>query len=125
MTRVKRSFTPEERLSLLKEAEREGYMGTCRKYNLSPALLSKWKQRYLAKGTEGLKPAYKRIDPEVRALEEENERLKRIIARQALEIEVKSEVLKKNLSNPRKSDADQKILGPRVCAITFQLATIA
>lgn len=32
---------------------------------------------------EGLKPAYRRIDPEVRALEEENERLKRIIARQA------------------------------------------
>jgi len=42
-----------------------------------------------------LKPAYHRIDPEVRALEEENERLKRIIARQALEIEVKSELLKK------------------------------
>ena len=45
---------------------------------------------------EGLKPAYHRVDPEVRALEEENERLKRIVARQALEIEVKSELLKKN-----------------------------
>jgi hypothetical protein len=44
---------------------------------------------------EGLKPAYHRVDPEVRALEEENERLKRIIAKQALEIEVKSELLKK------------------------------
>ena len=37
-----------------------------------------------------------RIDPELRALEEENERLKRIIARQALEIEFKSELLKKS-----------------------------
>jgi putative transposase len=45
---------------------------------------------------EGLKPAYKRVDPELRALEEENERLKRIIARQALEIEFKSELLKKS-----------------------------
>ena len=39
MSRAKRSFTPEERLSLLQEAEREGYMETCRKYNLSPSLL--------------------------------------------------------------------------------------
>ena len=102
MTRTKRSFTPEDRLSLLQEAEREGYMETCRKHNLSPTVLSKWKQRYLAKGTEGLKPAYKRVDPEVRALEQENERLKRIIAKQALELEVKSELLKKTPIQPRR-----------------------
>ena len=102
MSKVKRSFTPEERLSLLQEAEREGYMETCRKYNLSPSLLAKWKQRYLAKGSEGLKPAYKRVDPEVRALEEENERLKRIIARQALELEVKTELLKKTPIQPKR-----------------------
>ena len=77
-------------------------METCCKYNLSPTLLSKWKQRYLAKGTEGLKPAYKRVDPEVRALEEENERLKRIIARQALELEVKTELLKKTPIQPKR-----------------------
>jgi putative transposase len=102
MPRTRRSFDSEEKLSIIQEAEREGYMETCRKYNLSPALLSRWKQKYQAKGTEGLKPAYKRIDPDVRALEEENERLKRIIARQALEIEVKSELLKKTPIQPRK-----------------------
>lgn len=102
MPRTRRSFTPEERLSLIQEAEREGYMETCRKYNLSPTLLSRWKQKYQAKGAEGLKPAYKRIDPEVRALEEENERLKRIIARQALELEVKTELLKKTPIQPKK-----------------------
>jgi transposase-like protein len=102
MTRTKRSFTPEDRLSIVKEGEQEGFMETCRKYNLSPALIYKWKQRYLAKGAEGLKPAYKRVDPEVRALEEENERLKRIIAKQALELEVKSELLKKTPIQPKK-----------------------
>jgi putative transposase len=102
MPRTRRSFTPEERLSLIQEAEREGYMETCRKYNLSPTLLSRWKQKYQAKGAEGLKPAYRRIDPEVRALEEENERLKRIIARQALELEVKTEMLKKTPIQPKK-----------------------
>ena len=102
MTRTRRSFTPEERLSLLQEAEREGFIETCRKYNLSPTLLSKWKQRYKSKGTEGLKPAYRRVDPELRALQEENEKLKRIIANQALELEVKSELLKKTPIQPRK-----------------------
>ncbi len=44
----------------------------------------------------GLKPRYKTVDPTVRGLEQENERLKRIIAKQALEIEFKDELLKKN-----------------------------
>ncbi|TAH27447.1 MAG: transposase [Cytophagales bacterium] len=95
MSRVNRKFSPEERLSILQEAEREGTVETSRKYNLSPSLLSKWKERYLTKGAAGLKPQYNRVDPQVRALEEENERLKRIIARQALELEVKGELLKK------------------------------
>jgi hypothetical protein len=44
---------------------------------------------------DGLKPAYHRIDPDVRALEQENERLKKIVAKQALQIEVQGELLKK------------------------------
>ena len=42
-----------------------------------------------------MKGEYRRIDPLVRAMEEENLRLKKIIAKQALEIEVKDELLKK------------------------------
>jgi putative transposase len=96
MKKERRIFTPEDRLAILQEAQREGATVTCRKYNLAPSLYAKWKNKYLSKGVEGLKPAYKRIDQELRALEEENERLKRIIARQALEIEFKSELLKKS-----------------------------
>lgn len=72
----------------LQEAESEGTVETSRKYNLSPSLISKWKERYLTKGAAGLRPQYNRVDLQVRALEEENKRLKRIIARQALELEV-------------------------------------
>jgi transposase-like protein len=102
MTKTRRTFSPEDRLSLIREAEREGYMQTCRKYNLSPALLSRWKKKYQAQGTEGLKPRYRTVDPEKRALQEENERLKRIIANQALELEVTTELLKKTPIQPRK-----------------------
>lgn len=95
MKKTYRKFSPEERLSIIQESQREGSLEVCRKYHISPSLLSKWKQRYLSKGVAGLRPLYHRIDPVVRALEEENERLKRIMAKQALEIEVKSELLKK------------------------------
>jgi hypothetical protein len=42
-----------------------------------------------------LKDSYKKIDPQIRDLEVENERLKKIIAKQALQIEIQSELLKK------------------------------
>ena len=62
----------------------------------------RWKKKYLSQGINGLKPAYRKIDPALRDLEEENERLKKIIARQALELEVKSELLKNFISNQDK-----------------------
>ena len=95
MTKTKRLFTPEERLSIVQEGQREGRAATIRKYNIAPSLYDKWRHKYLNLGLDGLKNKYKRIDPAVRELQEENERLKRIIAKQALEIEVKSELLKK------------------------------
>jgi len=95
MTKQRRKFTPEERLSILQEAAREGQSATIRKYQLAPSLFNRWKQKYQGEGINGLRDKHKKIDPELKALELENERLKRIIAKQALEIEVKSELLKK------------------------------
>ena len=63
-----------------------------------------WRKKYLAKGAEGLKPSYRRVDPQLRALEEENERLKRIVARMAMELEVKTEMLKKTPIQFRKKE---------------------
>lgn len=102
MTKTKRQFTPEERLSIIQEGQREGRAATIRKYDIAPSLYDKWGQKYLNQGIEGLKNKYKRIDPAVRDLQEENERLKRIIAKQALEIEVKTELLKKTPIGPRR-----------------------
>lgn len=100
MTNARRKFTPEDRLSVLREAEREGRANTLRKYNISPSLYNRWRKKYLSEGLKGLKDEYKRTDPEVLALQAENERLKRIVARQALELEVKSELLKKTSFQP-------------------------
>lgn len=102
MGTTRRKFSPEDRLSILQEGEREGQSVTIRKYQLAPSLYTRWKNKYLREGIYGLKDKHKKIDPEVRTLELENERLRRIIAKQALEIEVKTELLKKTPINPKR-----------------------
>ena len=96
MTKTRRKFSAEERLSILQEAERSGGAETCRKYNLSQTLLGKWKRNYLKTGsTNDRRRGRTPLDPELVQLREENEKLKRIVAKQALELEVKTELLKK------------------------------
>lgn len=43
MSKLRRQFTPEEKYSILQEAEREGPTETARKYNLAYSVLSNWK----------------------------------------------------------------------------------
>ena len=95
MTKTRRQFSPEEKYSILQEAEKEGHTEICRKYNLASSVLTYWKKKYLSKGKDGLKMGYRRIDPQVRELETENLRLKKIIGDQALELEFKNELIKK------------------------------
>ena len=96
MAKQRRQFTPEEKHSILQESERIGHTEACRKYSLSTSLLFNWKRKYLTKGKEGLKSEYRRVDPQLRLLEEENAKLKRIIGNQALELEFKTELFKKS-----------------------------
>ena len=102
MTKSRRQFTPEEKYSILQEAEREGVTETCRRYNLAHSVLSYWRKKYLANGKKGLEAGYRKVDPSVRELEEENARLKKIIAKQALEIEFKDELIKKRQAHLQK-----------------------
>jgi putative transposase len=96
MSIIKRKWSEAQKLQIIQETEQFGLQETLRKYNLSQSLFHKWRRAYNGEGMQGLKPRYKVIDPAVRQLEVENERLKRIIAKQALEIEFKDELLKKS-----------------------------
>lgn len=95
MSKQKREFSPEEKISILQEGEREGVSVTCRKYNLAHSVFNYWRKKYLSKGKEGLRYTREKADPRVKELEAENERLRRVISKQALEIEVKNELIKK------------------------------
>ena len=103
MTTHHRKFSVEQKLYILQEATQEGVAQTLRKHNLSHSVFSRWRKQLSTSGSPGLQPHYPKADPEKKALELENARLKKIIANQALELEFKTELLKKAASlHPRK-----------------------
>jgi putative transposase len=89
-------FSVEQKLQILQEADQHGTTQTLRKHNLSHSVFLRWKNQFNSGGQSLLKPQYHKIDPELRALQEENARLKKIIGNQALELEFKTELLKKS-----------------------------
>jgi putative transposase len=85
----------EQKLEIIQEARENGLTVTLRKHNLSNSVFNRWKDQFDSGGTQALKRRKDVFSPEYKALEEENERLKKIVAKQALELEVKTELLKK------------------------------
>lgn len=96
MSKQRRKFSVEQKLQIIQEADQTGITQTLRKYNLSHSVFLRWKNQFNEGGAGSLAPRYKKIDPELRALQEENARLKKIIGNQALELEFKTELLKKS-----------------------------
>ena|ERR1700676_2960172 len=102
MAKQRGSFSVEQRLQIFQEAEQNGITQTVRKHNLAHSVFFRWKNQFNQGGTKLLQPQYHKIDPELKALQEENARLKKIIGNQALELEFKTELLKKNEAYERK-----------------------
>ncbi len=96
MSKERRKWSEAEKLQIIQEAEQNGVTETLRKYNLAQSLFHRWRRAYNGEGMEGLRPQYKTVDPELKRLQQENERLKKIIAKQALELDFKDELLKKS-----------------------------
>jgi putative transposase len=90
-----RKWTIEEKLSILKEAEKLGVTPTIRKHRIFYATYYNWKEKFELQGAEGLKLIHRRVDPELKALQLENQRLKQIIAEKELALQIKEELLKK------------------------------
>jgi putative transposase len=85
----KSRFSEEHIVGILKEQAAGEATGTlCRRHGISQQTLYRWKQKY--DGLEGKE--LKRL----KALEEENARLKRLVAEQALDNQALKELLRKN-----------------------------
>jgi putative transposase len=84
----KSRFSEEQIIGVLKEADAGMKVADlCRKYGISDATFYNWRSRY---GGMDVSEARR-----LRQLEEENQRLKRLVADQALDIQVLKDVLGK------------------------------
>jgi putative transposase len=80
-----KKHTPEQIVAILRRIEGgESAQAVSREVNISDATLHRWKQQYGAMEIDELK--------ELKALRDENARLKRIVADQVLNIQVLKEV---------------------------------
>lgn len=96
MSKTRRSFSASEKLSIINEADQFGVTVTLRKHNLSPTVFRRWRDNFNEGGVASLQSYSKLRNPEVEALEEQIRVLKNIVAKQSIELEFKSELLKKN-----------------------------
>lgn len=96
-----RTWTAQQKLSIIKEAEQNGVTATIRKHEIYSNTFYIWKEKYELEGFEGLESRRQRIDPEIKKLQLENQRLKQILADKELELSIKAELLKKTIRNPR------------------------
>ncbi len=82
------SFSEEKIISILKEVEAGAkVIDVCRKYGMSDATYYNWKAKYYGMEVNELK--------RLKQLEEENRKLKQIVADQALDIQALKHVLSK------------------------------
>jgi putative transposase len=80
-----KKHTPEQIIAILRRIDGgDAAQAVCREMNISEATLYRWKQQYGGMQLDELK--------ELKALREENARLKRVVADQALNIHVLKEV---------------------------------
>ena len=86
---VHKKYTEEQIISVLTEAEAGAKTAElCRKYGMSDATFYNWKAKYAGLTVSELK--------RLKALEDENRRLKQIVAQQALDNWALKELLSKN-----------------------------
>ena len=93
MSATRRKFTDEEKLEILHQASQSGITEALRKHNLSYSVFTRWKQKFIEQNNHSGNSHFN--SSEIRLLQEENIRLKKIIADLALALELKNEELRR------------------------------
>jgi putative transposase len=86
---MNRRYTEEQIVKILKEAQAGARAeDLCRKYNVAVNTFYRWKQKYAGMEISDVKKLH--------GLEDENRKLKQMVAEQALELRAAKELLSKN-----------------------------
>jgi len=101
----KRTFSKEEKLQILREAQEKGVKTTLEKHGVYPATYYSWKNKYEEMGElgfrHGMTPAHIK---EIKRLEKENALLKKLLAEKEIEGHLKDEMIKKKYAWARKKN---------------------
>jgi len=95
MLTPRRKFTDEEKIRILKEAQDENITTILKRYTLSYSVFVKWREKFAENMSNYPPTTMESLKKQVQLLTDENLRLKRIIAEQALQLEVQQEQLRK------------------------------
>lgn len=99
-----KKWTLKKKLEILASGEEIGIVESCRKYGVSTGTFYSWRKKFEQKGEAGLKVTYDSKSKELKAAEEENRVLRKLLSDREIELEVQRELLKKKFgtSDPRK-----------------------
>ena len=97
----KRTWKFEEKIAILAEGEQTGVLETCRKYNISRATYYNWKQ-LMGEQNQDDRLDTRQKNQEMKRLEKENQRLKKLLAEKDLILSIKEELLKKSTFKKKK-----------------------
>lgn len=87
---------------MLNDIEKIGVVVECHKHGIYATTYYFWLEKYKSHGIEGLSSiAKKRADKDAKKLQEENDRLKKLLAEKELELKIKAELLKKRCNSGR------------------------
>jgi len=95
MSKSYKRWSKKEKLTILRAAEQEGIVQTCRKFDVSSATFYHWKKVYDAHGEAGFSETKSPEDKRFKNLEDENRRLKKLLVDKDLALETQKELLKK------------------------------
>jgi Transposase. len=97
MTSSRRRFTDDQKLEILHQADESGVTAVLREHRLSYSVFSRWRQKFLlhVSTNTDVRREVNKTRSELKLLNEENLRLKKIIADQALQLERKDEELRR------------------------------
>lgn len=99
----KRSFTKEQKISILKEAGTLGVKPTLEKHGIYPATYYSWKKKFESMGEQGLdRGMTEQRLKKIAELEQEVDCLKQLLAEKELESRLKDELLKKKYPKVKK-----------------------
>lgn len=97
MASQKRKFTDEQKLEILRQANEMGVIAVIRNHNLSYSVFARWREKFMEKDKDKQGKVLKsKTKSALKQFREDNTRLKKIIAEQALELERKDEALRKS-----------------------------